>query len=492
MVCRASKLDDDVPAWEVIMPDRLSPRVLALATILSSLLPILAPGAFGQTRSVEEGYVTTADGVRLFYRKAGSGSQTVIVPLGFMLFQDFQSLAKDRIMIFYDMRNRGHSDSLTDTSKISIQADVDDLEAVRRHFNAPKVSLIGESYLGMMVVLYATQHPEHVERIVQIGPVPRKFGTKYPPEYTAQDTDKIPDPAQMKNLERLRAEGFEKTHPREYCEQDWAVTRTMLVGNPVNAEKAGPGYCEFSNEWPTNLDKHFEASIRSIERLQIRDEDLARVTMPVLTIHGTRDRNAPYGSGREWAATLPDARLLTVEGAAHFPWLDNPALVFSSITDFLSGHWPVAAQKFFPHDESTVLASPAFTAQGAFLALVVTDLNASVRWYESNLGFREVKHGKSPRVAAETVILGGHNIFVELIYFEDRTLAKREVNDSAPVAGPMKTGAILGMTGFDSLARYLRNHGVELDIFQDKEMGVQSFIIRDNDGNIIQFFTPDK
>ncbi len=73
---------------------------------------------------------------RLFYRKAGSGSQTVIVPLGFMLFQDFQSLAKDRIMIFYDMRNRGHSDSLTDTSKISIQADVDDLEAVRRHFNA--------------------------------------------------------------------------------------------------------------------------------------------------------------------------------------------------------------------------------------------------------------------------------------------------------------------------------------------------------------------
>jgi catechol 2,3-dioxygenase-like lactoylglutathione lyase family enzyme len=139
-----------------------------------------------------------------------------------------------------------------------------------------------------------------------------------------------------------------------------------------------------------------------------------------------------------------------------------------------------------------VLASPAFTAQGAFLALVVTDLNASVRWYESNLGFRELKRGKSPRVAAETVILGGHNIFVELIYFEDRTLAKREVNDSAPVAGPMKTGAILGMTGFDSLARYLRNHGVELDIFQDKEMGVQSFIIRDNDGNIIQFFAPDK
>jgi len=170
-------------------------------------------------------------------------------------------------MISYDMRNRGRSDSLTDTSKISIQADVNDLEAVCRHFNAPKVSLIGESYLGMMVVLYATQHPEYVERIVQIGPVPRKFGSKYAPEHTAQDADRIPDPAQMKNLERLRAEGFEKDHPPEYCEKDWAITRTMLVGNPVNEEKAGPGYCSrwcwaafsqgsiFGDEiwWPTSL-----------------------------------------------------------------------------------------------------------------------------------------------------------------------------------------------------------------------------------------------
>lgn len=335
------------------MPDRVNRRVLALLTIAYCLLSILTPDAFSQTKPVEEGYVTASDGTRLFYRKTGTGSQTVIAPLGFMLFRDFQSLAKNRTMIFYDMRNRGHSDPVTDRSRISIQTDVDDLEAVRRHFNAQKVSLIGESYLGMMVVLYATQHQEHVERIVQIGAVPRKFDTKYPPEYTAQDANEVPDPAQMKSLEKLRAEGFEKAHPREYCEKDWNVTRTMLVGNPANAEKAGAGYCEFSNEWPMNLDKHFEASIGSIERLQIRDEDLAKVAMPVLTIHGTKDRNAPYGSGREWAATLADARLVTVEGAAHFPWLDNPELVFSSIDEFLNGHWPSVAQKLTSSTKSS-------------------------------------------------------------------------------------------------------------------------------------------
>ena len=63
------------------MSQRLNRRVLTLVTILSCLLPILISGVLAQKQSFEEGYVTTSDGVRLFYRKAGSESQTVIVPL---------------------------------------------------------------------------------------------------------------------------------------------------------------------------------------------------------------------------------------------------------------------------------------------------------------------------------------------------------------------------------------------------------------------------
>jgi hypothetical protein len=37
---------------------------------------------------------------------------------------------------------------------------------------------------------------------------------------------------------------------------------------------------------------------------------------------------------------------------------------------------------------------PSFTTQGAFVAIVVTDLDASVHWYESNLGLHLVKRGK--------------------------------------------------------------------------------------------------
>jgi pimeloyl-ACP methyl ester carboxylesterase len=67
--------------------------------------------------------------------------------------------------------------------------------------------------------------------------------------------------------------------------------------------------------------------------------------MRVLTIHGTKDRNAPYGSGREWAALLSNARLLTIRGAAHQSFVEFPEIVFPAIRAFLSGAWPDAAEK---------------------------------------------------------------------------------------------------------------------------------------------------
>ncbi len=312
------------------------------------LLVTAVPG-LGQTASAapttQEGYVTTADGVRLFYQKVGSGTPSVIVPARLFLFRDFQRLAKDRSLIFYDMRDRGRSDAVNDPKRLTIQNDVDDLETVRKHFAVDKPDLIGFSYLGMMVMLYATQHPDHVRRIVQIGPVPREFGAKYPAALSAQDTASVPDPAALKQLEEMEKNGYIREHPKEFCEKEWEVTRVQLVGNPANAEKLGPSSCDMQNEWPAHLYPHFEASIASIQRLDLPKDKIASLPVAVLTIHGTKDRNAPYGSGREWAMTVRDGRLVTVPGAAHMSWIEAPQLVFSSIDTFLAGKWPAAAER---------------------------------------------------------------------------------------------------------------------------------------------------
>ena len=78
------------------------------------------------------------------------------------------------------MRNRGLSRRVEDVAQITIMRDVEDLEAMRLHFGGKKVSLVGYLYLGLMAALYAAQHSDQVERLVQIGPVPRKLGTSYP------------------------------------------------------------------------------------------------------------------------------------------------------------------------------------------------------------------------------------------------------------------------------------------------------------------------
>ena len=172
------------------------------------------PGPQSVPPKVETGYVTSSDGVRLYYAKVGRRSQVAIIPGRLFTFTDFQRLAKGRTLIFYDMRNRGLSDAVLDVSKISLQHDADDLEAVRAHFGIERPDLIGFSYLGKIVVLYATQHPNHVNRIVQIGPVARKFGATFPEALTAGDENKVPDPAEIKRMEALYDSGFAKDHPK--------------------------------------------------------------------------------------------------------------------------------------------------------------------------------------------------------------------------------------------------------------------------------------
>jgi len=126
------------------------------------------------------------------------------------------------------------------------------------------------------------------------------------------------------------------------------------------------------------------------------------------------------------------------------------------------------------HPQRPAMDSPTFMAEGAFFAIVVTDLDASVGWYESNLGLHFVKRGKSPRVPAETVVLGGHNLFVELIHHDGNALTR--IDNEASVPRLLKAGVIVAPKDFDRIAGYLQKRGVDAGIFEDKEMGVRSFL----------------
>lgn len=294
--------------------------------------------------AAEEGYLTTPDGTRLFYTKIGDSPDVVILPGRLFAFHDFAWLGESHTLIAYDMRNRGRSDLVVDESRIGFEEDVADLEAVRRHFGVERMALIGYSYLGKIVVLYALEHPERVSRIVQLGPVGPKFGTEYQPAYVFRDDPVAPEARTQ--LRAMRSEqNYHLTHPREYCEEEWRVVqRPMLVGDPARIGRVKIDVCDMPNEWPVlqvrHLRAHFEESGMTHETPL---DAVRRLATPVLTVHGTRDRNAPYGAGREWSYLLPQGRLLTVEGAGHHAFGEASELVMPAVREFLQGRWPAAA-----------------------------------------------------------------------------------------------------------------------------------------------------
>ena len=97
--------------------------------------------------------------------------------------------------------------------------------------------------------------------------------------------------------------------------------------------------------WQENVWKHFdEGTRRAILRLYRSSPPgvlaaagaaLGELRMPALVVWGMRDPYIPARFAGAYAAALPDAELLELADAGHWPWLDRPDLV-ARVVDFLS------------------------------------------------------------------------------------------------------------------------------------------------------------
>jgi proline iminopeptidase len=296
-----------------------------------------------------DGYITTEDGVRLFLEKSGTGPTTLVILNGFLYLDDFKYLGSQHTLVSVDVRNRGRSDLLSDPSKLErgIHQDVDDLETVRQHLGLSRFHLLAHSYAGMTAMLYALKYPSHVDRIVQIGPIPPDATKQYSPELSNIDATLREFFGKAQELEKQR----QSEAPIEFCKKFWSLLRVIYVANSSDADKIKWERCDLQTE--LNFMKYWlEHLAPSIQGVKLTASDLTAVNSPVLTVHGTKDRSAPYGGARDWATMLPNARLLTIEGAAHAPWIEAPEQVHGPIQTFLAGSWPTAAERVSPRTGS--------------------------------------------------------------------------------------------------------------------------------------------
>ena len=288
-----------------------------------------------------DGYVTADDGVRLYFQRIGTGDRVLIVPNGPPLFDLLEPLAATHTVVAFDPVNRGRSDRIVDAARLEslLEREANDIDAVRRHVGAATVDLLGHSYTGTVLVLYARRHPEHVNRIIQIGPAAPDGAVSHPrtPE----------DEALLQSIFVRILEVQRDTTPgsEEFCRRFWDALRPLYVVDPADVSKLDAfDRCDLETE--RHAGEHAMTRIvPALAAMRLQADDVRAVTAPVLTIHGRRDRSGPYEGGRDWVRILPNARLVSVENAGHMPWIEKPAEVRSAIETFLGGGWPAAAER---------------------------------------------------------------------------------------------------------------------------------------------------
>ena len=291
-----------------------------------------------------DGYLTTDDGVRLYFQCIGKGPAALIVPNGPPFVDSFQTLSATHTIIAFDARNRGRSSRVTDPDRLNraLELEVDDIEAVRRYFDFETIDLLGHSYAAIIVVLYAMRHASRVGRIIQLAPPSPNGGITYPLEDPA-------DAAVLQTvLERIGTLAAESSgDPEEQCRRFWNALRPLYVVNACDVSKLD-GFQRCGLETERSAFQHFSTHlVPQLHALSLGPDRLAQVLTPVLTIHGRRDRSAPFAAGCAWVRGLPNARLLSVENAGHLPWIEAPEEVLDAAVTFLAGEWPAAAVEVF-------------------------------------------------------------------------------------------------------------------------------------------------
>ena len=294
--------------------------------------------------TVAEGYIDAGGGVRVFYRLVGAGPDTVVVVHGGpgltmdYFFADLAPMAQGHALLFYDQRGAGRSSLVSDSAALDGQRFAEDLEALRMHFRMGRLTILGHSWGAAVAALYAARFPEHVGQLIIVGAVPltkTQLLTDFNRLAARRDTTTT---RQMREGMAARV-----ANPGDVaaCRAYYVIWFGPFFTDPRTLGTSKGDFCAGTPESRRNkiaaVDRFVWASLGDFDwRSSFR-----AVTARALVVHGTTD---VLTGEREWAAALPNGRLLVLDGAGHFPYLDAPDRFFPAIATFLAGDWPPGAE----------------------------------------------------------------------------------------------------------------------------------------------------
>ncbi|HEY8491848.1 MAG TPA: alpha/beta hydrolase [Dehalococcoidia bacterium] len=266
------------------------------------------------------------NGISLYYETEGTGPPLLLLHggpgLDHTVYRPWLSpLAKAVTLVYLDLRGQGRSDR-ADPTTYTLEQVARDVEEFRRAMGWSRFSLLGHSYGGFVALQYAVDHSDRLNHLVLVGTA---ASADIADDLAASLTE-YGSPSVLEAVEagaratteeafRLAAEG---QLPFHFSRLDGPYQRFR---EQLAAVRYSP---EFAGWWNEHDFPAYNLRAR-----------LGEITCPTLVIRGAEDRVAGMERAVELARGIPQATLVVIGEAGHWPMVEQQEEFTRVVGDFL-------------------------------------------------------------------------------------------------------------------------------------------------------------
>lgn len=287
-----------------------------------------------------EGLVAV-EGARLYCRTLGEGPPIVVVHGGpdfdhTYLLPELDRLADSFRLVYYDQRGRGRSAEGVSPDEVSIASEVDDLDAVRRHFGLGPVALLGHSWGGLLAMEFATRRPDHVTHLVLTNTAPAAADDWL---LLRQHLAEIRPAGDIEQMQAIASSAAYRAGDLEAEAEYYRIHfHTTLRAPDLLEQVLGRLRAHFTAETVLTARAIEERLYAETWRTAGYDllPKLRGLDVPTLVLHGTDDF-IPVGLAARVADAVPRARMHVVDSCGHFAYLERPEDVHEHVAGLLAG-----------------------------------------------------------------------------------------------------------------------------------------------------------
>lgn len=237
-------------------------------------------------------------------------------------------------VVALDLIGFGHTQA--GTHPTSVTANQQMLQRFLTEVAGEPAILVGNSMGGLITILQASQHPESLSALALLDPaLPVTLAAQLDPLVAASfGMYAVPHlgRAMLKARRRVRSPEQIAMDVLRLCCVDPKRVPAEVLEQHLELARARRGY--------PDIDEQFLGAARSLLSMLVRRNSLLStikaIRVPVLLLHGDKDRLVTVGESRALAAVNPTWRFEVAHDVGHVPQLEVPQWTAGHILDWLA------------------------------------------------------------------------------------------------------------------------------------------------------------